>query len=466
MSLVMSLMLIMSSCSKANTSPKVGEDGLINIDMFTHNSHINYQKLPDINAKKIKEIKLERKVEGGIITVSQLKEEFIIGDMSSNPFKPGEEPVLAWPVVTKLDIKGGLLWRREYPIKNHTGMISNLNAYTDGSFVFTMQSRAYYKDNDRLYEKSYVVKCDSDGNILWKQEFDDYSGEMLRYLFITGSGDIIVVGQCPYVDGKQVTEGYANIVITKLDKDGKVKEQRSFGGSDFDMLYEAQFDRDLGIVISGNTQSSDGDFAFSKDGFGVGFVACIDEELNLRWKHAGSKRENIGYTPFVISKGFVYKTGYIQYIGETPSEGILMKLDNSGNRLWTKTDTPDYWHARTMAALDNGTIIISSGNYNEGKLIIIDEDGREIKRLDKLPFTAEQIVPTEDGGFIVTATRIIKTVPQPLIISSIWYDVEVVAAKFNKNYSVDWRKTYDKYKNTTTRDFIEPLRDGRLIVEK
>jgi len=56
-------------------------------------------------------------------------------------------------------------------------------------------------------------------------------------------------------------------------------------------------------------------------------------------------------------------------------------------------------------------------------------------------------------------------VPQPPVISSIWYDTELVAVKYKSDYSVEWRKTYDRYKAQKGSDFALPLKDGRLIVD-
>jgi hypothetical protein len=42
----------------------------------------------------------------------------------------------------------------------------------------------------------------------------------------------------------------------------------------------------------------------------------------------------------------------------------------------------------------------------------------------------------------------IKTVPQPAYISSIWYDTEVTATRYDNRLDMVWRKTFDRYKNT------------------
>ena len=92
--------------------------------------------------------------------------------------------------------------------------------------------------------------------------------------------------------------------------------------------------------------------------------------------------------------------------------------------------------------------------------------GKDGKKL--LTFEADcygDISPTNDGGFIMVSSRNINTIPQPAYISSIWYDTETVVTKYDKEYKVEWRKTYDSVKDALGFDKVLPLSDGSVVVE-
>lgn len=99
-----------------------------------------------------------------------------------------------------------------------------------------------------------------------------------------------------------------------------------------------------------------------------------------------------------------------------------------------------------------------------GVINCYEKDGKKL-----LAFEADcygDIKPTDDEGFIIVSVRNIKTVPQPAYISSIWYDTETVVTKYDKNFKIEWRKTYDNIKNAVGLDMVLPLRDGSVGIFK
>jgi hypothetical protein len=355
-----------------------------------------------------------------------------------------------------------VLWKREYGYKTRSGRISNVRAYPDGSFVFSVQTYPFYTEGGQVLEKSIIIKCASDGNELWKREFDDYSGNLLNNLFLTEDGQIITSGM---QRGKD--DDHTDIMLMKLYMDGRILAQKSFGGSDFEHLSKALYDRELGIVISGSTQSRDGDFAMKGNTNSISFIARIDKEFNLKWVSPAGDGENFEYNQLDIWDGFVYVPGGITAGKGGYHTGFVMKLDSDGKRVWTRkvsgTDTGMY----ELSVLSDGSIAVGMGvgQHNEGAIVVLDGGGNEKKRLKELKFRPGHIVSTADGGFIAYAVREIKCIPQPPYISSIWFDTESVAVKYNKNLEMEWRKTYDKYQDEMKQDFLLPLEDGRIIAE-
>lgn len=426
----------------------------------------NYVKLDDINPDAVPEIKLGFSMDAASYIFKETAGGLLCGKMGSPEISSNAQDVKKTPQIRKLDKTGKMVWKKDYDYQTHSGNINNLVASPDGSFIFSVQTYPYVKDTGLVWEKSCLIKCDQDGKELWRRDFDDYAGGLLRHLFITENDEVIAVGEWRSKNGRQTKDDAADdLVVTRLDKNGNVLQQKGFGGSDFDSLKTAEYDRELGIIINGRTQSSDGDFAISMARRSADFIACIDESLNLQWVVHAKEKENFVYDQLALSKGFVYILGNYAREGDTPVDGFLLKVDTRGKRVWTKARLHTGLWGRVVSVLPNGAIAIGAGQRNQGVMLILDENGNEKKRLEDLKFTVNKISPTADGGFIATAVREIKTVPQPPVISSIWYDTELVAIKYKSDYTIEWRKTYDKYKDKKGSDFAFPLSSGKLIVE-
>ena len=456
----------------------------------------SYIRLDDINKYSVPEIKLQFDIGMYGNVIRETTDGYLYGNMLSLDEKSSD----SWdaekvPKIRKLDKNGKVIWEKIYDYKTYSGQLNNLLVYHDDSFLFSVNTYPRTKDNQMVYEKSYIIKCDKSGTELWKSDFDDYSGSLFQNIFITSSNEIIIVGQCYSKAGRQ-TKGDASqanelngdasqtnelngdasddIVVIKLDKSGNILNQKSFGGSDFDNLYNARYDEEIGIIINGRTQSKDGDFAANTKEVeynNVEFVACIDNDLNLKWVvHENDKKKFITMPP-AISEGFIYVVGgHVSGIAagsgsNAAPDGFLMKLDKNGKKIFEKTHLFNNYWGQTLSVLNNGDIVIGTGKQNQGIIIIIDKYGNVKKELEDIKFSPGNIVPTEDGGFITTAHRIIKTVPQPPVISSIWYDTELVVVKYGSNYSIEWRKTYNKYKDEMGFDFVIPFKTGKVIIE-
>lgn len=429
------------------------------------NINTNYVKLDDINPGSVDEIHLGLNLDFFNAKVVETKDGFLCGYTPEAETSGGSKTPQTIPRIKKLDRYGRLLWEKDYGYKTYSGRINNICAYDDGSFIFSVQTYPYHQDSRTIYEKSFIIKCDEDGNELWKAEFDDYYGGLLQYLFITENGGIIAVGQGRIKDGKvQEIDGPNDIAITKLDKDGSIILRKSFGGSDFDSLSTARYDNKAGILINGITQSHDSEFASDSNRLRADFISCIDENLNVKWVYFAQDNENFIYDQLEADNGFVYVLGSTMGTGGLPS-GFLAKLDKNGTRVWVKKNIYSGMWGYAMSVLNNGDIAIGLGQQNQGMVVIFDKDGNELKRYEDLKMAPKNIIPTIDGGFALTSIRIIKTVPQPIYISSIWYDTETVAAKYGSNYALEWRKTYDEYKDVKDMDFVVPNRDGSVLVK-
>jgi hypothetical protein len=152
---------------------------------------------------------------------------------------------------------------------------------------------------------------------------------------------------------------------------------------------------------------------------------------------------------------------------------FIMKIGNNGAKQWeTAPDGDGDYAVICTAALADGGFAASINRYEESDnargvyLATYDANGKQMQKI-KLPNEIPgAIQPLQDGGLITIGTQNISTLPQPAYLSSIWYDTETIATKYDSSLNIVWRKIYDKYKNSIRCDVVVPTADGKVIVEK
>ncbi|GMQ61669.1 hypothetical protein [Vallitalea maricola] len=440
----------------------------------------NYVKLKDINKEDIEEIEVYFSMLGESSTIKELSDGYITVGLKkyvkSERLTKNKAAFYYKPIFQKLDETGKIVWEKELNENIPSGSIKHLLTFEDDSFLFAVDSYPQWINGKLTKENSYIVKFDKEGNQLWKQEFDNFSRDMFVDILLTDSKEIFTIGEWMAKDGKasineeQIVngDGSNDIVITKLDSKGNIVGQKSFGGSDYEDLYVSKYDKDMGIIIKGRTRSKDGSLAINGKEDSKIFVACIDEkDLKIKWVH--HLEENYSpYNQLYIDNGLVYVAVDGGSTHSKENKGQIITINNEGKVTNTITNIypePERW-AESMITLNNHDIIVGCGNQNVGTLRIFSNSGEEKKIIKNLNLSPNEIIPTDDGGFIIKSIREIETIPQPPYISSIWFDHEIVIIKYDSDYRVEWRKTYDKYKGSIEVEKVIPLKNNKVIVEK
>jgi hypothetical protein len=260
-----------------------------------------------------------------------------------------------------------------------------------------------------------------------------------------------------------------------------IEWQKSFGGSDYENAYSIKQTSDGGFIVSGSTESNDGDVSNNHGGMDC-WVLKLDGLGSLMWqKTFGGSSDEKAYDIIETTDG-----GYI-FIGRTFSNDNdvngnhgnedfwLVKLDNSGSISWQKTlggSEGDY-SASINQTDDNGFIVLGSSGSNDGD--VNDHIGSLDYWLVKLDILgniswgksygsagvdgAECLQQTSDGGFIISGT----TFGNDGDVSGNhgWYDGWI--AKLNNMGDITWKKCL----GGSDYDFIKSVQqtaDGGYIV--
>lgn len=122
-------------------------------------------------------------------------------------------------------------------------------------------------------EGPQLLCYDKNGKLRWEYDFCNLGDHLY-------TGGLFQRGDNIYLLGVIYPNSNSDIYAGCFSLDGTLLREQIFSGSDFESISRVTL-TDEGFQISGQTQSGDGPFPFSKDGYGVDFTAMLSEELEI-----------------------------------------------------------------------------------------------------------------------------------------------------------------------------------------
>jgi uncharacterized delta-60 repeat protein len=235
----------------------------------------------------------------------------------------------------------------------------------------------------------------------WARSFGGSADDILNApIHQTSDGGYIVAG-VTYSFGS----GGSDFWIMKLNSNGEVDWQKTYGGSGYDEAFSIKQTNDGGYVVAGKTAS-----------FGAGDYDCwilkLSQTGTIEWQKAyGGTQEDYAISIEQTSDGGYVTAGVTKSFGAGAEDAWVLKLDSDGNIQWQKvyggSDSDYVWSIQQTSdgsyiiagetksfgdATDNGWILkLSSSGDIEWQRIYGGSDQDSFS-------TVRQ---TSDGGYIV-----------------------------------------------------------------
>jgi len=223
--------------------------------------------------------------------------------------------------VLKLDSAGNVAWQKTYG-GDSVDFAYSIQQTSDGGYIVAGETWSFGPGNYDVW----VLKLDSDGNVTWQRTYGGVGDDSAYSIQQTSDGGYIVAGETGSFGA-----GLPNVWVLKLDSDGNVTWQKTYGGVGDDFAFSIQQISGGGYIVAGNTLS-----------FGAGscdvWVLKLDSDGNVTWE----KTYGGQYIDGARSIEQTSEGGYI-VAGETDSFGAgledywVLKLDSAGNVTWQKT---------------------------------------------------------------------------------------------------------------------------------
>jgi hypothetical protein len=389
-----------------------------------------------------------------------------------------------------------------FSIVNANSLTTQAANLVEGVYHFELK----VTDAGGLFARDTVkvtVNPDLSMSIEWQKALGGTRTDIANFIEITADGGYIVAGRTNSQDGdvtgyhpgvggcyldcfnNQVCENFPDALVIKLNGTGTIQWQKSLGGSGADNSLCIQPTADGGYIMSGYTNSNDGDVSGYHGGIGSevdGWVVKLSSSGAIQWQKVLGGT-HCDYANQVLS---THDGGYI-IVGHTESNDgdvtsthgekdvWIIKLSSNGSIVWQKTlggTNNDYAYA-LQSTQDGGYIIAGNTESNDGD--VSGNHGGQDVWVVKLSVNgailwqkalggsndenAQSIEATGDGGYIVAG----QTKSNNGDVSGNHGAQDAWIVKLNGSGTIQWQKALGG-NNDENAQSIVPTGDGGYIV--
>jgi hypothetical protein len=282
-------------------------------------------------------------------------------------------------------------WNRTYGTTQDDRANSVLPT-SDGGYILA----GYTFSEDTWSRDAWLIKTNSEGNVLWMKTFGRGYIDEARSIQPTNDGGFVLGG---------VTNSFGdgNAWMIRTDGEGNQIWNRTFGGSNIEEVNFVQQTSDGGYILVGSIEHY-----LAPGNFYTLFIKA-DSQGNELWQKAFGGESHYEQIKAVqqISDGGYILAGITKSFGAGSSDAWLIKTDSDGNGLWHKTfgGTTDDWANSVQQTSDGGYILAGVTNH-DALLIKTDSEGNKLwERTFDDPEANEDWVysvqQTSDGGYIL-----------------------------------------------------------------
>ncbi|RLB01938.1 MAG: hypothetical protein DRG83_09330 [Deltaproteobacteria bacterium] len=324
-------------------------------------------------------------------------------------------------LVFKVDCNGDLMWQKIYGLKDEFGFDATEKAYSicpisNGGYVIGGGSD--YR-SPLGYPDFLVIRIDNEGNVVWEKSYGGQYGECASCILETSDGCFIVGGFTA-----SYGEGGDDLWILKLDFEGHVIWQNSYGGPGNERIRCIKGTDDGNCIVAGYTTS-----------FGTNDQDCwvlkLDGDGKVLWaKTYGGPGNEVANCIEKTSDGNYLIAGYTTSFGTGNSDIWLIKINPNGEILWEKT-------------------------Y-----------GKKVKRYVEKGNEAANYVEETNGGYIIAGSYESPAVKRYINPNSYYWDssIDILILKVDGRGDLMWARAYGNSDDEQGRGIAECSDGGFTVV--
>ncbi|MBI9035809.1 MAG: hypothetical protein JEZ03_15210 [Bacteroidales bacterium] len=281
--------------------------------------------------------------------------------------------------------------------------IRNIIKTSDGGYIGV----AYSQDYD-------IIKFDSEFNTVWNKIYGGSDGDYVESIIETNDGGYVVIGGTKSNDGEvTINHGGYDIWICRLDTEGNLVWERSYGGSDGEGVSKENSlmqTNDGGYIFIGHTMSNNGDISINHGGYDAWLVKINSiGDIEFEKTYGGSEND---FGRKIIETNMNYSISIT--VGSSDGDfnapgNWVVQIDENKDILW-KTNLHGMNSGFINTTVDNEIIVVntSANEFLLSKLdfsgVVLMDNSINFQSLSSKQPKAIKIMQTSDKGFIVIGT--------------------------------------------------------------
>jgi predicted secreted protein len=275
--------------------------------------------------------------------------------------------------VFKLDRLGKRIWQKSID-ESHVYNVPAIQATTDGGVVVASRTRSRVEGNGT---DALVFKLDANGDLIWDRTYGGSGHDGARDINATKDGGFIVAGS----NHSNGAEG-SHYWVFKLDAEGNQTAEWTFGDGNENEpknngAYSIQETTEGDFIVAGNTSSIERPYDTDTQFEANAGVFKLDAEGNKIWKRSfgGEAPDYAIKVRDTGDSGFVV-CGVTRSHGPGAPHAWVFKLDSQGSQIWERTfGGPTYDLAKDIQVTkEGGYLVVGTFGYSAW-VAKLDENG-------------------------------------------------------------------------------------------
>ncbi|OVE55838.1 T9SS type A sorting domain-containing protein [Chryseobacterium mucoviscidosis] len=248
--------------------------------------------------------------------------------------------------LVKLNQQGEEVWEKYFSGKNHDFLSATVNTQ-EGGFLLAGSSYSGKgldkKEDSKGGSDFWLIRISEFGDELWQKTIGSAADEEAKAVIQTTDMGFFVAGN---VQNSPKGYGSKDVLVVRLDKNGKELSQLVFGGKGVDEVEKMIPTKDEGALLGIYSKSNVGGSKKTENyGEGDFVVVKISKENKIEWeKNFGGKGDDHVRTLALTSTGYLIGGESRSERSGNKSVGIedgtdlwLLSLNDRGEELWQKS---------------------------------------------------------------------------------------------------------------------------------